>query len=539
MSRINPKRKVSIKEEDILKKSNPHVNNMGGTSYDVNPLTRLKMSSASCFFGEPMYYNKDSKDKNFKVKTNRLSDSAIDYLRTELNSIDDYKWRNMTPQEIMETAIDESLDYNAEETLKFAVELRTTLNIRTTPQIILVRAANKDNIKGTNLIRKYGNSIIVRPDELTVCLAYNLSAYGRKLPMSLKRLLKDKLENLSEFQATKYRMENNTVKLVDVVRFTHPKSPVIDKLCRDELKLSNTNDDGIKTWESIRSSGGSWEDSINVMGHMSLLRNLRNFAQNKVNTNLYVKKLVDTMDGKQLPFRYFSAYNAVGESAPASVLESIETCLKNSISNLPMFEGNALILSDNSGSAQSTTTSSMGTVKVNEIGNLMGILTGMRSENGKLGIFGDRLEYLTIKKNSSILDQLEKANTIGSDIGGGTENGVWLALDEAIKNKIHYDTIWIYSDMQAGHGGLYGIDSEQYSEYIWKHNGTSNYIDVSKMIKTYRNTVNPNVFVFLVQTAGYTDTLVPEFYDKTYILGGWSENILKFAEEMIKLNNNN
>jgi hypothetical protein len=38
--------------------------------------------------------------------------------------------------------------------------------------------------------------------------------------------------------------------------------------------------------------------------------------------------------------------------------------------------------------------------------------------------------------------------------------------------------------------------------------------------------------IYLVQTAGYQDTLVPEFYDKTFIIGGWSTGILNFAKEM-------
>jgi hypothetical protein len=40
------------------------------------------------------------------------------------------------------------------------------------------------------------------------------------------------------------------------------------------------------------------------------------------------------------------------------------------------------------------------------------------------------------------------------------------------------------------------------------------------------------VKVFLVQIAGYQDTLMPEFYDRTYILGGWGEGLLRFAAEM-------
>ena len=123
---------------------------------------------------------------------------------------------------------------------------------------------------------------------------------------------------------------------------------------------------------------------------------------------------------------------------------------------------------------------------------------------------------------------LKSAELQVQKIGGATENGIWLFFDKAIREKQHWDNIFVYSDMQAGHGGLYGQNSKDYKDYII--NGS--YIDVAKLIKEYRNKVNPNVMIYLVQTAGYQDTLVPEFYDKTFIIGGWSTGILNFAKEM-------
>lgn len=89
--------------------------------------------------------------------------------------------------------------------------------------------------------------------------------------------------------------------------------------------------------------------------------------------------------------------------------------------------------------------------------------------------------------------------------------------------------MFIYSDMQAGHGGLYGVDPSQYREYRWSE---GNYIDVAKLVKRYRREVNPLVNVFLVQIAGYQDTIIPEFYERTYCLGGWGDGILRFAAKM-------
>ncbi len=237
--------------------------------------------------------------------------------------------------------------------------------------------------------------------------------------------------------------------------------------------------------------------------------------------------------GKQLPFRYFSAYKAVEEKAPGALLDALETCLVSSLGELPHFKGRVMVLVDNSGSAQGTTTSAMGTMKVSTIGNLTGILAGMRAEDGHLGVFGDSLETFAVRRNASIFDQLKRAEELAKHIGQSTENGICLFLDKAIRNKEVWDSIFVMSDMQAGHGGLYGTNPKAYKEYGWGSGGR--FIDVAKLIATYRKKVNPNVKVFLVQIAGYKDTLVPELYDRTYILGGWGEGLLRFAAEMDKI----
>jgi hypothetical protein len=545
---LNPKRQP-------VEKKKGHKNYMAGTSYDItSPILRLICMSSSSFFGEPMYYkgqgSKPRKGKHsLHTRRSALSEHQVEYLRDTLNAIDDYEWRNLSPAESMERAIDEALNYCPETTLAWAVELRQGENIRTTPQVILVRAANHKKVRGTTLVRTYAKGIIQRADEPAVQLAYQLSAFGKPVPNALRRAWADFLSGANDYQLAKYRMDNRVVKTVDVANLAFGRGfygydAPIGRLMRGELKLN----DSFRTWESIRSNGGSWEEAIEVMGHMALLRNVRNFIQNKVETRLWLDKLVGTADkGKQLPFRYISAYNMVenidtGDIAYGKVLDAIEECLMRSLGNLPVLGGRSLVLSDNSGSAHGTPVSELSTMTVAKIGNLMGVLTGYISDEAVHGVFGDRLSCMNIRKRASVLDQTERAHKLGKKVGGGTENGIWLALDQAIKNREHWDNIFVYSDMQAGHGGLYGIDAREYKQYIWKqgqgryYKGTR-YIDVAKMVRTYRDRVNSDVNVFLVQIAGYEDTLVPEFYDRTFIIGGWSGSIFKFAHRMIKTAN--
>jgi hypothetical protein len=114
-----------------------------------------------------------------------------------------------------------------------------------------------------------------------------------------------------------------------------------------------------------------------------------------------------------------------------------------------------------------------------------------------------------------------------------------LFWDKAIREKEHFDHVFVYSDMQAGHGELFCRENVRPSKkFVWKERGGfgRSFVDVPSLIAEYRNQVNPNVQVYLVQVAGYSDTIVPEIYDKTYILGGWSTGLLSFAHKVSSLN---
>lgn len=525
-SRIQPR---AAEAASVLAHENP----MGGTSYDVtNPLTRLQMAAASCFFGEPQYYAQPG------VATSAQDDGRevgqyVSKLSTSLGVSLPTHWFSLTPADMLVSAIDDALNFDAEATLKLAANLRQKENLRATPQVIMVRAANHPAVRGSSLIRTYGPEIIRRIDEVASQLAYQLSAYGKPIPNALKKVWRAVLESTAEYQLAKYRMDGRQVKLVDVVNTVHAKSPAIDKLMRGELSLTD------RTWEAIVSAGGgsaaAWMQALplllNPKGHMALLRNLRNLHGHGLLSRDVAKALeVGAAEGKQLPFRYYSAYVAMkAEGAPGFVLDAIESALMASLGNLPRFSGRVASLCDNSGSAQGTTTSSLGTVRVSTIANLTGVLTGMVAEEGYVGVFGDRLEMAPVRVKSSVFDQLNELERIADTIGQGTENGVWLFFKEALEKRKHWDHIFVYSDMQAGHGGLYGTNPRDYENFRWNN---SRYVDVAALVSAYRKKVNPNVMVYLVQVAGYQDTLVPEFYDRTFILGGWSDAVLRFAHAM-------
>jgi hypothetical protein len=150
-------------------------------------------------------------------------------------------------------------------------------------------------------------------------------------------------------------------------------------------------------------------------------------------------------------------------------------------------------------------------------------------------VFGDRLEEYVITKKP-ILEQLEEVNALGNTVGEGTETGIWLFWQKFIENAALTDNVFIYSDMQAGTGGLY-VDGRELSKLQQMGAAIQNgmHVDVLKLVHIYRERVNPKVNVFSVQVAGYDNTVLPDILYRGAILSGWTGKEAKLAYEMSTL----
>ena len=488
-----------------------HKNFEGGTSFDINdPFTRLQVAATSCFFGEPAFYiDGDSAPKKGDVGYgwNHYGRYAgiSDAFGGELVSND--QWQGMNTRELLESAIDAALDVDVERTLKFAVELRNEWLIRSTPQVIMVRAARHPNVANTGLIGVYANRIMTRLDEVMNQMAYFESVQGnlKRIPSRLKRAWAARLEQASEYEIAKYKLSSRSVNVFDAVRLTHANSEVIDKLIEGNVSLSNEN---TQTWESVRSGGGSWNEAVQKMGHMALLRNLRNLnTDGEINNEILSRLIGGVEKGKQLPFRYWSALEAVGRDN-ARMVDALDECFEKSIGfTVPRFTGKTLAIADVSGSMDASL-SDRGTMQFSTISRLMAIVTAKASrDGGDVMLFGTNNKKFSIRQKSSSFDEMER---LRGNHGCGHGTNVTGVFKTMIKDAVSYDTVFLYSDMQCGYEST-----------------------VPKLLAEYRRKVNPNVQVFFVNLAGYQDSLVPEFYRGTYMIGGWSDKVLQFADKII------
>ena len=555
MSRL-AKAASATREYEALRTDEIVTNFMGGDSYKLTPLTTLRMIAASSIFGEPSYYRNgglDGKEPKF------CETEYLECIRTMLDedplSVTLHKSaKGKSTTEVFTEAIDAALDADFEGTLKLAVELRKDYNMRLNPQVIMVRASMhpkraKWTEKNPGKFSSYEELVMSRADEPMTQLAYFIAVNNgkKKMPTILKKACAKKLSELNAYNVNKYK--NAEIGMINAVRLTHANSPVIDELMRNgSVKVEETD----KTWEQLKSEGKSWKEILTTikLGHMALLRNLRGIFSEIDDTELcaeLLKQLKDgVLKGKQFPFRYWSAYKAIENCSDVKhkpmILDALDECIDISVNNMPHLKGRTMCLSDNSGSAWGSITSEYGTVTIAEIDNLSSVVTAMASDEGYVGKFGDTLKTVPIRKRVGAMAQTKELTSNGSsDVGGGTEGGIWEFFRDAIKNKDKYDNIVIYSDMQAGTGGLYGT-SEHMSEYRRLGFGCERrlsstdgrMINVYKLVREYRKKVNSTVNVMLIQTAGYGDTLLPEMSYRTALCSGWTGKEATFLSAMTK-----
>ena len=540
MARLSKSADRTAKETPVIDTHSAEkvTNFMSGTSYTLNPINTLKIVAASSIFGEPQYY-RDAADPAKSPKPIKNIGTLKEY-----SIISGLVKEKGTAADVFTAAIDAALDFDFKATLDLALELRNDYFMRLNPAVIYVRATlhknrAKFNEENPGLMRSIGKAIALRPDDLTNQFEYYMYINGKKNKLSsiLKRTWADRLAEFSRYQLNKYKGK----RLIDLVRISHATSADINELMKTGTLVMSEED---KTWETLRSAGKTWIEILTTIQvpHMALLRNLRGIF-NEIKDAKVAREVVSNLQagvpkGKQFPFRYFSAYKAIETDATVNhkslLLEALETCMDIAVENMPKLEGKTICLSDNSGSSWGALNSEYGTVKVAEIANLSSLITAMQSDEGEIGLFGDRLIVQKVSQRTGLLKQHKAANEVESKhgrVGGGTENGIWIFFNEAIRDKKHYDNIFIYSDMQAGHGGLYGIRPAEYASY--RHKRSSTHIDVLALVKRYREVVNPKVNVFTIQVAGYDNSVLPEDLYRGAILAGWTGKEPIYAKAVI------
>lgn len=392
-----------------------------------------------------------------------------------------------------------------------AIYARKEMHLRSISHVLVAELANHNN--GKPFARKAIAEVAERADDITEILSYYLATYGKPIPASMKKGLADAFSKFDEYQLAKYNRKKE-IRLKDILNLVHPK-PLNNEQSNMWKRLLDGNLATPVTWETELSAKGNtkevWESLIaeNKLGYMAMLRNLRNILQADVSNIGKVYEFLsdekNVLRNKQLPFRYYSAYNSIKGLGTSKLFDTLEKAIKISTKNISRLEGKTLIAADVSGSMRYSI-SNRSTVTSAEIATLLLSIANYICDETITVTFDTDLYMCNLPTTNGIISN---ANSIDIN-GGGTD--ITLPFRYLLNNKIHVDRIIVLSDNEINSG--------------WDCSGWGGSVPCQSVAEKYRREVNPDVWIHAIDLQGYG---TQQFKGKnTNIIAGWSERTLEF-----------
>ncbi len=419
---------------------------------------------------------------------------------------------------------------------KSAIFARNEFGMRSITHVVAAEVAN--TVKGADWTKDFFAKVVYRPDDMTETLAYYLRTYGKPIPNSLKKGFAKAFGKFDSYQLAKYRGDGKNVSLVDVVNLVRP-APT-EKNAEALKGLINDNLRSTETWEAKLTAAGqnsnteeekadakadAWKTLLaeKKLGYFAALRNINNIIEQAdadtfnallevlVNEHMIKKSLV-------FPYRFLTAINNLkGDSARVrKATVALTKALDISCANIPVLDGDTLVVVDYSGSMGNGPTSYRG------IGSIFGALMA-KAQNGDFMIFGNSAAYIDYNPSIPALALADEFMTHNNSSGWGSSSSVTggkmqvghgtdFPLIFKTINKA-YNRIVIFSDMQGWISG--GAPTKQFTEYKKKFN------------------VTPKIYSF--DLSGQGDMMFPE--NDVYCIAGFSDkifDIMKMLEQDCK-----
>lgn len=476
MSKFNASVEGSMKTE----------NHEGHTAYSMNDRDKLVTQVLTSFFNEEKFYGDNSTE-------------LVETLKKVIKN---------DPQFVSNLAI-------------FA---RREFNMRSVSHVLAGYLANIN--EGKPFVKRTVKEIVLRGDDATEILSFYLNTFGKPIPNSLRKAIREVFTGFDAYTLAKYKGEGHAVKMRDILCLCRP-APKDSAQSETWKKLLEGTLEPAYTWETKLSAKGNnketWEELIDSgkVGYMALLRNLRNILNadpnniQKVFDKLSDKK--EVLHSKQLPFRFLSAYRNLPADSWNSreARDILEKAAEIAVENLPKIPGRTIIAIDTSGS-MSGVISSKSDIRCCDISILLGIIADKICEQSRVFTFDTRLRELQYSKRDGILSTAISY----SNCGGGTN--MYLPFQYILNDKIKADRVIIISDNECNYQCTANKNS-----YYWGYNLVS-YSTVQNLVSEYRRTMNPDLWVHGIDLQGYgTQQFVGEKFN---LISGWSEKVFEFID---------
>lgn len=383
-----------------------------------------------------------------------------------------------------------------------AIVARKEFHLRSVTTLLLGELAK--TARGSSLVWETIVAATERVDDLTELTAY----LGKPLPKQAKRGIRNAILKFDRYALAKYKGEGKGVSLVDLFNLVHPKAQHASEEQKQAWKdLMEGNLKSFDTWE-VELAGAKNDDerkvalerllAENKMGYMALLRNLNNIIKYGVNApgiERAIQKLTNPEEvakSKQLPFRYYTAYQNVSGNRQFS--NAIAMAMDLAVKNTPVLTGRTLIAIDESGSMSGDPIQKAA---------IFGATLMKANPDADVIMFNDRAREFTSGSIAPVIDLAEKI--IKSHSGGGTNTSS--AFQWAAKKGV-YDRIIVISD------------NESWQDSRWSGTGTN------AALYAYNKVTGADPFVYAIDIQGYGTKDIEG--GKVFHLTGWSDRLLDF-----------
>jgi len=369
-----------------------------------------------------------------------------------------------------------------------------------------------EHIGGAEFAKNFYTAVVYRPDDMMEILAYHTSR-GQKVTNAMKKGFAKAFDKFDKYQLAKYRGENKSFKLVDVINLVHPmptekNAEAISLLIKGDLKsfgtweseLTRAGQDAKSETQKEQLKANAWTTLIaeRKIGYFALLRNLRNIVeQAPAITSKALEMLTDERLIRKslvMPFRFLTAQKELSKISSKSlrnVIKAINEAAEISLSNVPVFEGKTLIVLDVSGSMTWGQNSNQNPA---EIGAIFAMAL-YKTNNADFMTFDNEARFYSLNPADSLLSLTRQIRFTG---GGTNFHSIFELLIEAGKS---YDRVVLLSDMQGWMG----------------------YYTPEATYKSWKAKTRCEPFVYSFDLNSYGDMQFPE--DKVFCLAGFSDKV--------------
>ena len=377
--------------------------------------------------------------------------------------------------------------------------LRQTMLMRSAAVVMAAEYVAAGGPRGRSVVAR----ALRRPDEPAELLGYWFTAYGRNVPMPVKRGLADAVRRLyTERAALRYDGLSRHIRMADVIELTHP-APGDDRQSAlfKYLLDRRHHDDAVAdpallpvlagaaaleavpadqrrrvlrargaaalseagfSWERLSGwlPGGmdaeAWEAAIPSMGVMALVRNLRNFDQAGIgeaaveDVTAAITDAARVAKARLFPYQVWAAY----KDAPSdNWKQALGRTLEHTVGNIPALDG-TLVVIDTSASMQAGLSARSAMSRV-EVAAVMAMATAKRAGGVDVVIYGQNNALVPKLRGASVLVGVERVvrsvGSVGHATYGHTAIARWF-------DRARHRRVVIFTDDQQHDAGRVRLD---------------------------------------------------------------------------------